>query len=121
MAYLLTSGSIKCLEVEAEIVKIMDKQIFHSLLDRNIKFKDALSPLYLANIKRKYYMVIDKFLLTKGLISGQIDNSKIREIARDFTKTAELRILSINQKQNISNPLLINAVPNLLYILKIAN
>lgn len=114
-------GSIKCLEAEAKIVKFMDKQIYNSLLDRHIKFKEVLSPLYFAKMKRVYHMVIDELLTNKRLVPGQIDNRKIWQITRDLAKTSDLEILSQDHKKIISNRLLVKAIVNLSYILKIAN
>jgi len=115
------NGPIKCLEAEAKIVKFMDKQIFNSLLDRNIKFKDVLYPLYFANMKRTYYLTIDRLITKKHLKSGQMDNTKIFKIAENTANTAELKTLLTNQNTSISNPLLTRSIVNLCYVLKLSN
>ena len=115
------SGPIKCLIAEAKIVKFMDKQIFNSLLDRNIKFKDTFYPLFLAEMKRKINIVIDILLTKKDLIRGQIDNSRIQAITNEYTKIADIKILPLNQNMSISNALLTKAMVNLSYIQKIVN
>jgi hypothetical protein len=108
------NGPIRCLEAEAEIVESMDKNVLNSLLDRNITYKDVLISHNLADIKRKYRIIVDLIKFRK-LKRGQIDNSKISELINNITDPDYLNILS-RKDIPISNDLIIKAITNLSYI-----
>jgi hypothetical protein len=107
-------GPIKCLRAEAEIVKYTDRQIFTSLLERNIRFKDVSYPLFLARMKNIYHIITDDIKTKKQLTAGQIDNRKIFEITQEIANKTQSKILKLNQDRLLT----IKAIVNLSYIIE---
>jgi hypothetical protein len=112
------NGPIRCLEAEAKIVKSMDENIFNSLLDRNITYKDVLISHNVAKMKKKYRIIENILKNRKKLQRGQIDNSKISELIGNIVDPNYLNIIS-SKDIPITNDLIKKAITNLSFIQKI--
>jgi len=109
-------GGIGSIRVEAEIVKDMDKRIFNSLLDRGISFKDALSPLFFAKIRKKYNRLKEKTTIKRHFKPGQIDNSKIIKITEDIANKVNIETFPLFQGMKSQQTLTTKAMVNLFYV-----
>lgn len=83
------SGSIKSIEVQSKIVKRMDNEIFRSLLDRNIRFADALKPRFIGGLIRKYHILRQKVSYPGQLSKSQVDHSPISTILEKFISDSQ--------------------------------
>jgi hypothetical protein len=112
-------GPIKSIGAEAEIVKYMDNRIYNSLLDRNISFRDVSYPPLLGKLKRKYHALQGKLLTDRNLLTGQIDNARIRSILEEIVKSNDSQIFPVKKKNIITNPLLTKAIVNMIYLQRV--
>jgi len=77
-------GYVKAIQIEAEIAKYADKEIFESMLDKNISFEEATKKPALAYVVIRKARSLRKKLEYRNLFRGQVDVAQMRERVRAF-------------------------------------
>lgn len=97
-------GGSKIIQTQAKIVKLLDKRIYNSLLDRNITYAESFLPLWTIKLLKIYRNFIDKNLIKRYPITKQFDDSEGRKISKYFSKPLHEKLSFIaSDKSETSN------------------
>jgi len=112
-------GPIRCIQSEAEIVRSFSNELYRSVLDRGVSFKEALElPLFLASLIRHARLRFIKLLRLK-YYQGQVDLEQLAKPAKQFILENEDLIYNNLWDDKSMNPELIKTKANLIAINKI--
>lgn len=70
-------GSIKIVQAQAKIVKELNKKIYYSILDRNIRFSESFLPLFISNLLRVKRNILKKIKIKNDTVLDQVDFKNI--------------------------------------------
>ena len=112
-------GPIRSLKAEAMIVKHMDDEIFNSVLDRNVRFREALESERVAKLRKRARDMRGKARRGK-LFGGQIDVSKLVAKLRNYEIDSLCGAIPFDGSKTAANGLLANAAINCAWLRRIS-
>ena len=72
-------GGIKIIEAHAKIVEKLNKKLYNTLLDRNVKYSEYNYPDFLSKSLRSTRNTIDRIRIKKYKVTAQVDYQNIKQ------------------------------------------